>query len=187
MSDIEHLNRLRRDADLHNVDFSRAKTSADTEGHGFLVSFDRPIVHLGPMAEGVPVGTVRARSAEGAEVTLLDGLIRLHVAERRRIRIGNVCGWDSIRINRCPLSDEEIAAYKARIGHAHKVAQLQAELAEALEAQSKREDAQRGADALAQRYGLAAATVQPSSEHPSLSGKPAKRQRASRKEVNSHE
>jgi hypothetical protein len=179
--DQRQLNRLRQDFELHNCDRGRAKISADPDGT-YTINFDRAVVQLGPMPEGVPIGTVRAHSAEGAEVAYLDGLIRLHRAERQRVRLGVVCGWDSSRINRCPLSDDEIAAYKARIGHAAKVAQLQAELSEALAAQAVRADAERGADQLAQRYGVTAMPAQPTTEHPTLSAKPAKRQR--RKEVN---
>ncbi|KGK24276.1 hypothetical protein [Pseudomonas plecoglossicida] len=172
---------LRRDAEAHNLDVSRVRIVPD-EG-SYLVAFPQPVVALGPWGEHVPTGTVRCRTAAQAEETMLRGMIRLTVAERQRIRVGHVVGWDSCRINRCPLSDDEIAAYKARLGHATTVARLQSELAEALAAQATRESTQRGTADLSERYGLAVAPVQ-STEHPTLSGKPAKRPRASRKEVN---
>lgn len=188
MRDTE-LDTLRKDAALHNLDTGRARISEviEDEFQGYVVNFPAPVVALGPWSEGVPTGTVRCRTADHAEELMLAGMLRLVVAERRRVRLGAVCGWSSDRIARCPLSDDEIAAYRARIGHADKVRQLQSELAEALAAQSQREAAERGADQLAQRYGMSAAAVQSTSEHPTLlSGK--RRPRASRKtEVNSHE
>lgn len=184
MRDTE-LDTLRKDAALHNLDTGRVRITPD-DGD-YLVTFPRPVVTLGPWGEHVTYGTVRCRSAAHAEEVMLRGLLKLSIAERQRIRIGHVVGWDGARINRCPLSDDEIAAYKARISHASKVRQLQAELTEALQAQAAREAAERGADQLAHRYGLSAAAVQSTSEHPTLlSGK--KRPRASRKtEVNNHE
>lgn len=182
---------LRRDAELHNLDTSRVKIRRVTEEtkdgqvQWYAVDFPNPCVVLGETwSPGVPTGTVRCRSAERAEEIMLAGLLRLTIAERRCVRMGAVCGWDGARINRHPLSDSELAAYLERTGHSAKVAQLQKELGEALSAQAAREAAQRGSEQLAERYGLAASTV-PTSEHPSLSGKPAKRQRASRKEVKS--
>lgn len=180
------LDTLRRDAELHNLDTSRVKIAPDDGG--YLVTFPRPLIALGPWGDDnrMPSGTVPCRTAAQAEEVMLRGLLKLSIAERQRVRMGTVVGWDGARINRCPLSEDELAAYRSRIGNADKVRQLQAELAEALAAQATRETAQRGADTLAERYGLSSAPVQ-TTEHPTLSGKPAKRPRASRQEVNSHE
>ncbi|MGE8465277.1 MAG: hypothetical protein ACN6QE_03955 [Pseudomonas putida] len=179
------LDTLRKDAALHNLDTSRARIASDDGG--YLVTFPRPVVALGPWGEHVPYGTVRCRSAAQAEEVMLRGLLKLTVAERQRVRIGHVVGWDGARINRCPLSDDEVDAYKLRIGHAAKVRQLQEELTEALAAQARREAAERGSEQLAERYNLSAATVQ-STEHPSLPLSGKKRPRTQRKtEVNSHE
>lgn len=175
------LDTLRKDAANHNLDTARVKiTPADG---AYLVTFQRPVVTLGPWGEHVPYGTVRCRSAAHAEEVMLAGLLKLTVAERQRIRAGHVVGWDSLRINRCPLSDDEIDAYKLRIGHANKVRQLQEELTEALAAQARREAAERGAADLSARHGLSMPTVQ-STEHPSLPLSGKKRPRTQRKEVN---
>lgn len=180
------LDTLRKDAELHNLDTSRVKITPDNGA--YLVTFQRPVITLGPWGEHVPYGTVRCRTAAQAEEVMLRGLLKLSIAERQRVRIGHVVGWDGARINRCPLSDDEVDAYKLRISHANKVRQLQEELAEALSAQASREAAQRGTEQLVERYGLTTAAPVQTTEHPTLSGKPAKRPRASRNpEVNSHE
>ena len=184
MYDINHLDRLRTDAGLHNVDFSRADLIADPDGHGYIIKFAAPVVPLGPLADTILDRTVHARSAESAEVALLDGLVKLHRAERQRVRLGTVCGWSSDQINRTPLSDSELASYRARANHASKVAQLQAELAEALEQQADREKCARGAAVLSERYGLAAAHVPTETPSAAISGRPSKAKRASRQEVN---
>ena len=187
MYDIEHLNRLRVDADLHNVDYSRAKLTTTVDGQ-YVIHFDRPVVDLGPWAESAPERTVTARSAEGAEVALLSGLLKLTVCERRRVRTGVVCGWSGDQIARTPLSAEELAAFKARTNPARKIEKLQEELTEALARQAARAAAAQGAADLAERYGLAAATpVQTSKPTGTVSGRPSKAKRASRQEVNSHE
>ncbi|MFF7863433.1 hypothetical protein [Pseudomonas monteilii] len=180
MRDTE-LDTLRRDAELHNLDTSRVRIEPDDGA--YLVTFPRPVVTLGPWGEHVPYGTHRCRTAAQAEEVMLRGLLKLTVAERQRIRLGHVVGWDGARINRCPLSDDELDAYKLRIGHAAKVAQLQEELTEALAAQARREAAERGAADLSARHGLSLPTVQ-STEHPSLPLSGKKRPRTQRKEVN---
>ncbi|MFT2161524.1 hypothetical protein [Pseudomonas putida] len=183
MYDIEHLNRLRADAGLHHVDPSRAVLTIDPDG-GFFIKYDRPVVDLGPMGEGVPVGVVHARSSEGAEVAMLDGLIRLHVAERRKIRLGVVCGWSGDQINRTPLTSAELSAYKQRLSHSKKVEQLRQELAGALTKRATDDASQRGIADLNERYGLATAHAPTEVPGPAVSAKP-KRQR--RQEVNNHE
>ncbi|BBU44957.1 hypothetical protein PPTS312_28720 [Pseudomonas putida] len=184
MRDTE-LDTLRRDAELHNLDTSRVRITPDDGA--YLVTFPRPLIALGPWAEHVqPAGAVRCRTAAQAEETMLRGLLKLSIAERQRVRCGFVVGWDSLRINRCPLSDDELDAYRLRIGHAAKVAQLQEELTEALAAQARREAAERGAADLSARHGLTIPTVQ-STEHPSLPLSGKKRPRTQRKEVNNHE
>ena len=183
MYDIQHLDRLRQDCEFHQVDFSRAKLIADPEGGGYLVTHGGPIVPLGQLGENVPSGTVGYRSAESAEAALLDGLLKLIVAERRRVRYGAVCGMGGDQIARTPLTDQEIAAFKARVNPSAKIAQLQAELAEALAEQAARERSANAAEQLAARYGLATATV-PSTETPgaAISGRPSKRQRTAKSE-----
>ena len=184
MFDVQHLDRLRQDCEFHQVDYNRMKISADPEGPGFLVTFARPIVPLGDqLGENVPSGTVGYRSAENAEIAALDGLLKLTVAERRRVRYGAVCGMGGDQIARTPLTDQEIAAFKARVNPNAKIAQLQAELAEALAEQAARERSANSAAELAQRYGLAAANV-PSTETPgaAISGRTSKRQRTAKSE-----
>ena len=114
MYDIQHLDRLRQDCEFHQVDYSRAKLIDDPEGGGYLVTHGKPIVSLGQLGENVPSGTVGYRSAESAEAAMLDGLLKLIVAERRRVRYGVVCGMGGDQIARTPLTDQEIAAFKAR-------------------------------------------------------------------------
>ncbi|MDD2135652.1 hypothetical protein [Pseudomonas kurunegalensis] len=179
------LDTLREDAAHHNLDVSRARIRQviSEDFQGYAVDFPQPVVALGPWSEGVPSGTVRCRSAITAEETMLRGLLKLSIAERQRVRMGHVIGWASDRINRCPLSDDELDAYRLRIGHAAKVAQLQEELTEALAAQARREAAERGAADLSARHGLTIPTVQ-STEHPSLPLSGKKRPRTQRKEVN---
>ncbi|MEE9944940.1 hypothetical protein [Pseudomonas sp. 43(2021)] len=184
MSDLNQLDRLRTDAGLHNVDFSRAALVAESNGHGYIIKFDPPVVPLGPLAETILDRTVHARSAQGAEAVLLDGLIKLHRAERQRVRLGTVCGWSSDQIARTPLSETELATYRARTSHAGEVARLQAQLAEALEQQADREKCARGAAVLSERYGLAAAHAPTETPSAAISGRPSKAKRASRQEVN---
>lgn len=189
MYDIQHLDRLRQDCEFHQVDYSRAKLIADPEGGGYLVTHGQPIVPLGQLGENVPSGTVGYRSAESAEAALLDGLLKLIVAERRRVRYGAVCGMGGDQIARTPLTEQEIAAFKARTNPSTKIAALQRELAEALAEQAARERSANAAEQLAAKYGPAAAVVQ-TVETPSaaISGRPSKAKRASRNpEVNSHE
>ncbi|MFP3448227.1 hypothetical protein [Pseudomonas sp. SIMBA_067] len=184
MHDIEHLNNLRRDAEWHNVDTARAKLTTTVDGQ-YVITFDRPVVDLGPWTESAPERTVTARSAEGAEIALLDGLVKLHVCERRRVRTGVVVGWTGADIARKPLTAGEIAAFKARTNPARKIEKLQEELTEALARQAARAAAAQGAADLAERYGLAAAApVQTSKPTGTVSGRPSKAKRASRQEVN---
>ncbi|WP_144173579.1 hypothetical protein [Pseudomonas sp. Kh13] len=184
MYDIEHLNRLRADADMHNIDTTRAKLTTTVDGE-YVITFERPVVDLGPWAESAPERTVTARSAESCEIRMLDGLIKLHVCERRRVRTGVVVGWSGADINRKPLTAEEIAAFKARTNPARKIEKLQEELTEALARQAARAAAAQGAADLAERYGLAAAApVQTSKPTGTVSGRPSKAKRASRPEVN---
>ena len=184
MYDIDHLNRLRADADLHNVSTDRVKLTTDKDGV-YIIRFPAPLVPLGPWGEGVPDQVITARSAESCEIRMLDGLIKLSVAERRAARVGHVIGWSGDQINRRPLTEEEIAAYKARINPAQKIEKLQKELTEALARQAARAAAAQGAADLTARYGLTVtAPVQTSKPTGTVSGRPSKAKRASRQEVN---
>ncbi|MFJ4348905.1 hypothetical protein [Pseudomonas sp. NPDC089401] len=184
--DIRQLDNLRASADLHHIDRQRAKLVVHPDG-GYDVVLPAPVVPLGPWAESVPERRTHARSAEGAEFALLDGLIKLCVAERRRIRIGSVVGWSGDQINRTPLTDAEIAAFEARTNPANKVAELEAELAAALREQAARTAAAQAAADLANRYNVTTprTPAKPKPGTTAISGKPTKR--ANRKEVNSHE
>ncbi|MNF75127.1 hypothetical protein D3C84_571830 [compost metagenome] len=93
---------------------------------------------------------------------MLTWLKRIQVAERRRLRAG-ICGWSSVQINRTPLTDAELAEYKARLKHNADVARLQAQLTEVLETTAKDARVKAAHDDLQSRYGLS--IKQPTETH----------------------
>lgn len=150
--DQERLRQLRIECELHGVDYSRAKIEATATG-GYVVRLPKPLVDLGETLT-VP-SSVEARNATYAEGELLDWMLRITRAERQRVRTGRVYGLDSQQIARTPLSDTELAEYRAEISHAARVKKLVADLAAATQAATAKAAAVKGAADLVERYGLA--------------------------------
>ncbi|MNJ21001.1 hypothetical protein D3C77_153450 [compost metagenome] len=149
--DIDDVQRLRRDAELHHVDFSRAKISVANGKH--RVDFGKPLVDL--RSFGTAPAPFSHASALQVEAVMLDALIRLHRAERQAVRIGTVFGWSTADICRRPLTDDELADHKARIKHAATLARLQEQLSDAVQAQARKAQQVRESVDLAARYSVA--------------------------------
>lgn len=134
--EVGDVQRLRLDAKLYAIDFSRARISVANGKHS--VDFDRPKVDVSKFLGGPAPARFSHSSAVQVEGHMLDQLIRLTRAERQACRIGVVYGWSSEQINRTPLSAAEIAEHKARISHTATVAKMQAQLQEAMQAHARR-------------------------------------------------
>lgn len=152
--DNQKIMQLREDCQIHDIDFSRAKLEA--LGDGFVVTFAAALFDLGPMLDGMPM-RVEAKSPASAEGELLSGLLKIQRAERQRVRNGRVYGWSPEQLSRAPLTTEEIASYRAEVKHRGEVKKLQSELADALEKAASASERKRGAERLAEHYGLAPA------------------------------
>lgn len=159
MFDLEQLKDLRRECELHNIDFSRVKLEAriDTAGgdDGFVVRPGSPLVDLGNRLT-VPAA-ISTRTATQAEGLLLEWALKIQRAERQQVRTGRVYGWDNTRIAREPLTADELAKYRADTAHQRMVASLQAELAEVVAQAAQKAAASSQAVELQERYGLVAA------------------------------
>jgi uncharacterized membrane protein len=150
--DQERLRQLRAENEMHSTDFSRARIEATKTG-GYIVRLPKPLIDLGEMLT-VPA-SVEAPNATYAEGEMLDWMLRITRAERQKVRSGRVYGLDSTQISRTPLTDAELAEYKAEISHAARVKKLVADLAAATKAATAKAAAVKGAAHLAERYGLA--------------------------------
>jgi hypothetical protein len=154
--DAGELDNLRREAKINQIDFSRAKIRKAKDG-GYVVVFDAPLFHLGDVLRDPP-GEVDARTAAIAEGVMLQGLMAIQRAERVRARMGRCYGLSPDQVVRRPLSDSDVADYKAGIAHQAEVKRLQRELTAVLEANAKNTATSAGAADLADRYGLAERT-----------------------------
>lgn len=154
--DFAHLNQLREECEIHSIDMGRVSiVPLGTEGH-YLVTFDKPMVDIERFAPGMP-SRFEARSAGQAEGLALMYATKIQVAERQVVRHGAVCGWDQSRINRTPISADELNRYRARLKEAALQARMVRELREAAET-AQAEANQRAADDLAARYPNTVAT-----------------------------
>ncbi|MDH4557980.1 hypothetical protein E8F11_22860 [Pseudomonas sp. BN417] len=160
MYDIAQLAQLRKDADFNAVDFTRGSIEPTADG-GFAVKLKAPLVPINDLLDPPPTLSFVTGSALLAEAWMLDNLIKIARAERLKIRTGRVSSWSTVQITRTPLSDAEVAEYKAFLEHRNKVAKLQAELSEAMQKKAARQSAQAGAAALQARYGNAPAQAVP--------------------------
>ncbi|WP_409310449.1 hypothetical protein [Pseudomonas putida] len=166
--DVSRLSQLRHECELHNIDLSRVKivpVAADSRRpeaknedgvvvagayREYVVQFDKPLVDVSNFCPEVPAQK-NARSVYQAEGLALLWAKRIQIAERVTVRHGAVVGWDSTRINREPITAEEMDRYRAR----HKEAALQAKIARELRDAVKERQAQanqRAHDDLAARY-----------------------------------
>ncbi|VVO32194.1 hypothetical protein [Pseudomonas fluorescens] len=145
---------LRQECRINSIDFSRARICAARDG-GYVVKFDPPLVELGTVLTDVP-SEIDARTGAIAEGEMLTWLMKIQRSERIRIRAGRVFGWSQDQLNRRPLTQDEIAEYKASLAHAAEVKRLTKELEAAVKSSAESAKAQAGADELRERYGLAA-------------------------------
>ncbi|MNF99753.1 hypothetical protein D3C84_826670 [compost metagenome] len=152
--DQERIRQLRAECELHGVDYSRARIEATKSG-GYIVRLPTPVVVLGEILT-VPA-SVEAPNAVYAEGTMLDWMLRITRAERQKVRTGRVYGLDSMQVSRTPLTDAELAEYKAEISHAARIKKLVADLSAATQAASAKAAAAKGAAHLVEHYGLAKA------------------------------
>lgn len=155
--DQERLHQLRNECELHGVDYSRASI-APTKNGGYTVRLPVPLINLGEILT-VP-SSVEAPNATYAEGEMLSWMLKITRAERQRVRTGRVYGLDPQQFNHMPLTDAELAEYKAQISHAARVKKLVDDLAAATQAATAKAAAAKGAAHLAQRYGLTAKPVQ---------------------------
>lgn len=151
--DPEHIQQLRLDAKLNAIDTKRAKITQGT-GDSFVVELPRPLWDVTAVLDTKVPSTVQCVSAQQAEGELLTWLLRLTRAERLQCRRGRVYGWSADQLARRPLSDTEVAEYKAMIKHRADVQRMQAQLSEALEQQQQRTATEAGIANLTERYGL---------------------------------
>jgi len=151
--DPEHIQQLRLDAKLNAIDTKRAKITQGA-GDSFVVELPRPLWDVTAVLDTEVPSTVQCVSAQQAEGELLTWLLRLTRAERLQCRRGRVYGWSADQLARRPLSDAEVAEYKATIKHRADVQRMQAQLSKALEQQQKRTATEAGIANLTERYGL---------------------------------
>ena len=152
IQDAGHLARIRKDCELSNIDFIRGTIKVDAEGE-FDVHLDRPMIEIGSFVEAVPSGRTFV-SALQAEGYLLQSLLVIQRAERQRVRLGRVVGWDTAAIVRTPVSAAELAEFRAHIDHRIRVEKLRTELAEALQAKQAKASAEADAAGIRERYGI---------------------------------
>lgn len=142
---------LRKDCDLLSIDTTRGSIRTDIDG--YIVTFDAPLFDLGASLSDPPA-EARCINAAQAEFELLSGCRRLQLAERAKLRSGRVFGWDASRINKTPISPEELSEYKSALAHAVEVKRLTRELALVVESNAASAAALKGREELAERYGL---------------------------------
>ncbi|MCI1022142.1 hypothetical protein HWD96_07850 [Pseudomonas putida] len=143
------LEQLRAEVDVHNVDIGKAHIS-HLGGTSYSISFDKPVVDIDRFCPGAPL-QLSARSAGQAEGLMLLWAKRIQVAERQAIRNGVVCGWDTAKINREPITATEMDRYRARLKEAELQRKIAAELKEAVELREREVERAEAVD-LSQRY-----------------------------------
>lgn len=151
MFDEQHLRQLRKDCEVHNIDFSRGRIVPD--GDGYKVVLSAPLFELGNL---MPTGferVVHCSNARHAEGELLTGLRGLQRAERMKLRLGRVVGRDNAWICHTPLAQEEVDTYLAEQIHRRAVEKLQGELQDLLQRNKEAKARNDGAQALNARYG----------------------------------
>lgn len=142
------LKQLRAEVDVHNVDIGKAHIS-HLGGTSYSISFDKPVVDIDRFCPGAPSQLI-AKSAGQAEGLMLLWAKRIQVAERQAIRNGSV-GRDAMRVNREPITPEEMDRYRARTREAELQRKIAAELKEAVELREREVERAEAAD-LSQRY-----------------------------------
>ncbi len=147
--DLALLDQLRAEVDVHNVDIGKARIS-HLGGTRYSVNFDKPVVDIDRFCPGAP-SQLSAKSAGQAEGLMLLWCKRIQVAERQAIRNGVVCGWDTAKINREPISADELERYRRRIAEAKLQVKIAAELVQAVEQAQQQANNAAAAD-LAARY-----------------------------------
>lgn len=147
--DLALLDQLRADADTHAVDMSKVKIVPLGDGR-YSVHFDSPVVDIGRFCPGAP-SQLNARSAHQAEGLALLWAKRIQVGERQTVRHGVVCGWDTAKINREPITADELDRYRRRVAEAKLQAKIAQQLVEAVEERQQQANDAAAAD-LAARY-----------------------------------
>lgn len=165
--EISQVAQLRKEAELNHLDLTRGSIQPAANG-GFIVRLDPPLVgvDISGLLDHVPESRHVASTVLQAEGHMLAGLLAIQRAERQRVRLGRVVGWSMVDISRKALTPEELAEYRAVLEHQRKVAQLQAELSEALQKKDRRDKAQAQVDALNERYGTRQDAPVPAVETP---------------------
>ncbi|WP_182375307.1 hypothetical protein [Pseudomonas putida] len=143
------LEQLRQDADAHAVDMSKVKIVPLGDGR-YSVHFDSPVVDISRFCPGAP-SQLNARSAHQAEGLALLWAKRIQVGERQAVRNGAVCGWDTARINREPITSAELDRYRRRVAEAKLQAKIAQQLTQAVEERQQQANDAAAAD-LAARY-----------------------------------
>jgi hypothetical protein len=158
--DPEHLRQLRQDAVLSNIDLTRARIEQGANDT-FLVLLAAPLVDITSVLGCTAPRTTLCLSAAEAEGTLLVQSLKVQRAERQRVRLGRTHGMSTEQINRRPLTDDELARFRADAKHASDRARLVEALDQAVAEQKRQTVIQAEIDGLAERYGLepAKATV----------------------------
>jgi hypothetical protein len=154
--DGQRIRQLRREAELHNVDYSRGQIVA-TEGGAFRVKLNAPLFDVSMALPAVPT-VVEAKHAAIAEGEYLSWLVKIQRAERRTVRMGT-CGMSSVDIARTPLTQDEIDRYTNRRNGANEIEKLRIQLSNAIVAKARAKAAKQSAAQLNERYGLAATTT----------------------------
>ena len=190
--DLSLLDQLRHECDLHNIDLSRVKivpVAADSRRpeaknedgvmvtaayREYCVQFGAPLVNIDSFCPGAPLQQI-ARSAHQAEGLALLWCKKIQIAERQAVRNGVVCGWDSARINRTPITAEEMDRYRARLKEAALQAKIARELVQAVEERQEQAN-QRAHDDLVAKFpnSMAKPRKPKSAQAPVLPNVPAK-------------
>lgn len=151
--DSEHLNQLRADAKFNHIDTSRARIERGANDT-FMVLLDASQVDITSVLGVSAPRTILCLSAGEAEGELLTQCLRVQRAERLKVRQGRTFGWSTDQIVRRPLTDDELADYKAEVQHQATRARLVEQLNEALAEQRQQAADKAAVDGLVERYGL---------------------------------
>lgn len=147
--DLALLDQLRAECDVHAIDLSRCKMTPLGNGR-YTLAFDKPVTDIGRFCPGAPT-QLTARSAGQGEGLMLLWCKRIQVGERQAVRHGVVCGWDSARINREPLTADELARHRRHLEELALQRKIAAELVAAVEERQKAADDAAAKD-LRERY-----------------------------------
>jgi hypothetical protein len=148
--DLALLDQLRQDANVHCLDMGRVTIVPLGIDGRYSVEFDKPLADIERFCPGAP-SQINARSAHQAEGLALLWAKRIQVGERQAVRHGVVCGWDTAKINRTPVSTDELDRYRARLKETELQRRITAELIAAVE-ERQQEANQNAQDELLARY-----------------------------------